>query len=396
MADRRSHVPDGPIIQKRNSLRLPNRKDAQKVGFLVNPIAGMGGAVGLKGTDGKKTLQEAIRKGAKSVSPERGVRYLREVQRRDKDIEFLIAPGKMGENITDQLKLEHELIGRIGRTTTSVDSVRISRLMKKRRADLIVFCGGDGTARDVLKGVGQDTPVLGVPAGVKIYSSVFAIHPAAAGESTVAFLQGQIPKRLGEVVDVDETAFREDRLSVKLFGHLTTPDSGPLMQRSKSVIGSSENIELDAIGEYFQEEIDPAYTYVLGPGTTLTRIAKRLRVKKTLLGVDAVKGNGTLVGRDVDQRALLSLVGKNPTRIVISPIGGQGFLFGRGNQQITPDVIRRVGVENVIVVGSRSKIEALHPRRLLTDSGDDEIDRQLRGYLRVITGYREEMVVKVE
>jgi len=375
---------------------LPNRINAQKVGFLVNPIAGMGGAVGLKGTDGKNTLQEAIRKGARSVSPERALRYLEEVQRSDKGIEFLIAPGKMGENIADQLKLEYELVGRIGRATTSEDSVRISCLMKKRRADLIVFCGGDGTARDVLKGVGQDTPVLGVPAGVKIYSSVFAINPGAAGESTVAFLQGQIPKRLGEVVDVDETAFRENRLSVKLFGHLTTPDSGPLMQRSKSVIGSSENTELDAIAEYFQEEIDPAYTYVLGPGSTLERIAKRLRVNKTLLGVDAVKGNGTLLGRDMDQRALLSLVGKSPTKIVISPIGGQGFLFGRGNQQITPEVIRRVGIENIIVVGSRSKIEALDPRRLLVDSGDDEIDRQLRGYLRVITGYREEMVIKVE
>jgi predicted polyphosphate/ATP-dependent NAD kinase len=356
----------------------------------------MGGAVGLKGTDGKKTLREAIRKGAKSVSPEKGLRYLEEVQRRDKHIEFLIAPGKMGENIADQLKLEHELVGRIGRTTTSEDSMRIARLMKRRKADLIVFCGGDGTARDVLKGVGQDTPVLGVPAGVKIYSSVFAINPVAAAESTVAFLHDQIPKRLGDVVDVDEAAFRENRLSVKLFGHLTTPDSGPLMQGSKSATGSSEDAELDAIAEYFQEKIDPAYTYVLGPGSTLERIAKRLGVKKTLLGIDAVKGNGTLLGIDMDEKALLGLVGKNPTKIVISPIGGQGFLFGRGNQQITPDVIRKVGIENITVVGSRNKIQALHPRRLLTDSGDDEIDRQLRGYIRVITGYREEMVVKVE
>jgi predicted polyphosphate/ATP-dependent NAD kinase len=368
----------------------------RKVGFLVNPIAGMGGAVGLKGTDGKKTLREATRKGAKPVSPERGLRYLEEVQKRNKDIEFLIAPGNMGENYADQLKLEHESVGRIGRTTTSEDSVRISRLMKRRRADLIVFCGGDGTARDVLKGVGQKTPVLGVPAGVKIYSSVFAINPVAAAESTVAFLQGQIPIRLGEVVDVDELAFRKNRLSVKLFGHLTTPDSGPLMQGSKSLTGSFEDAELDAIAEYFQEEIDPAYTYVLGPGSTLERIAKRLGVRKTLLGVDAVKGNGTLLGRDMDETALLRLVGKSPTRIVISPIGGQGFLFGRGNQEISPEVLRRVGVQNVIAVASRSKIETLHPRRLLTDSGDDEIDRQLRGYVRVITGYREEMVVKVE
>src|SRR5207244_13168163 len=171
--------------------------------------------------------------------------------------------------IADQLKLEHELVGRIGRTTRSEDSMRISRLMKRRRVDLIVFCGGDGTALDVLKGVGQDTPALGVPSGVKIYSSVFAINPVAAAESTIAFLNGQTPKRLGEVVDVDEAAFRKNRLSVKLFGYLTTPDSGLLMQGSKSATGSSEDAELDAIAEYFVEEIDTVGTYILGPGSTV-------------------------------------------------------------------------------------------------------------------------------
>lgn len=375
---------------------MPNQNDASKVGFLINPIAGMGGAVGLKGTDGKKTLREAIRKGAQPVSQERGLRYLEEVQRRDKRIEFLVAPGKMGDDIANQLKVEYESVGRVGRTTTSEDSVRISRLMKRRKVGLIVFCGGDGTARDVLTGVGPDNPVLGVPAGVKIYSSVFAINTEAAAESTIAFLRGQIPTRLGEVVDVDEPAFRKNQLSVKLFGHLTTPDSGPLIQGTKSITVSSEDAELDAIAEYFQEQIDPAYTYLLGPGSTLERIAKRLGVTKTLLGVDAVKGNKTVIGRDMDETELLRLVAKSPAKIVISPIGGQGFLFGHGNQQISPEVICRIGVENITIVASRSKIEALHPRRLLTDSGDDEIDRQLRGYARVITGYREEMVVKVE
>ena len=374
--------------------------DVKSVGFLVNPIAGMGGAVGLKGTDGRKTLRNAVRKGAKPVSLERGLRFLEEVQRRSQGIEFLTAPGNMGASIADQLKLEHESVGRIGKTTTSDDSIRTARLMRRKRVDLIVFCGGDGTARDVLEGVGGEAPALGVPAGVKIYSSVFAINPAAAAESTVAFLEGQIPTRLGEVVDVDEIAFRKNRLSVKLFGYLTTPDSGPLMQASKSATGMSEDSELDAIAEYFIEKIDPGTTYILGPGSTVERIAKRLGVNKSLLGVDVVKGNGTTLRLDVDEATLMNLIGKNPlkssTKIIISPIGGQGFLFGRGNQQISSQVIRRVGVENITVVGSRSKIEALHPRRLLTDSGNDEIDRQLRGYLRVITGYREEMVVKVE
>lgn len=367
-----------------------------KVGFLVNPIAGMGGAVGLKGTDGRKTLRDAIRKGAKPVSPEKGRRYLEELRSRDNRIEFLTAPGSMGETIASQARLQHESIGRVGRTTTSEDSVRIAGLMKKKGTDLIVFCGGDGTARDILTSVGQKFPVLGVPAGVKIYSSVFAINPVAAAESTAAFLSGQIPKRLGEVVDVDEVAFRKNRLSVKLFGYLTTPDSGSLMQGSKSATGSSEDAELDAIAEYFVEETDPVGTYILGPGSTTERIAKRLGAKKTILGVDAVKGDGTPLGQDMNEAALLGLVGKSSAKIVISPIGGQGFLFGRGNQQISPEVLRRVGVNNVTVVASRSKIEALHPRRLLIDSGNDEIDRQFRGYRRVITGHREEMVVKIE
>jgi len=375
--------------------------DVKRVGFLVNPIAGMGGAVGLKGTDGRKTLRDALRKGAKPVSPERGLRFLEEVQRRSQGIEFLTAPGSMGSDIADQLELEYELVGRIGKTTTSDDSIGIARLMKRKRVDLMVFCGGDGTAGDVLEGIGQDAPVLGVPAGVKIYSSVFAINPVAAAESTVAFLGGGIPTRLGEVVDVNEIAFRKNRLSVKLFGYLTTPDSGPLIQASKSTTGLSEDSELDAIAEYFIEKISPGITYILGPGSTVERIAKRLGfVNKSLLGVDVVKGDGTVLHRDIDEATLVALTSKasrkTSTKIIISPIGGQGFLLGRGNQQISPQVIRGVGVENIIVVGSRSKIESLHPRRILTDSGDDEIDQQLRGYLRVITGYREEMVVKVE
>src|SRR6266571_6859247 len=284
----------------------------------------MGGAVGLKGTDGRKTLRDAVRKGAKPVSLERGLRFLEEVQRRSQGIEFLTAPGNMGASIADRLKLEHELVGRIGNTTTSDDSIRIARLMRRRRAGLIVFCGGDGTARDVLEGVGGEAPALGVPAGVKIYSSTFAINPAAAAESTVAFLEGQIPTRLGEVVDVDEIAFRKNRLSVKLFGYLTTPDSGPLMQASKSATGLSEDYELDAIAEYFIEEIDPGTTYVLGPGSTVERIAKRLGAKKSLLGVDVVRGNGTILGLDVDEATLMTLINTSPkssTKIVISPIG---------------------------------------------------------------------------
>ena len=355
----------------------------------------MGGRVGLKGTDGEKTLNEAIRRGARPVSPERGLKFLQELQRRDDQTELVTAPERMGADIASQLKIKHEVIGQVDKTTTSEDTVRTTSLMK-REVDLIVFCGGDGTARDVLKGIGQGTPVLGVPSGVKVYSSVFAINPVAAATSAILFLRDHVPTRVGEVVDVDEGAFRRNQLSVKLFGYLSTPDSGSMIQSSKSVTSSSEDEQLDAIADNVFEVISPETTYVLGPGSTVERIARRLRVRKTLLGVDVVKGDGTLLGGDVDEQTLAGLVRKGPVKIIVSPIGGQGVLFGHGNQQITAEILRTVGVENVIVVASRKKIESLRPRRLLVDSGNEEIDDRLRGYLRVVSGYREEMVVKVE
>ena len=366
-----------------------------KLGFLVNPIAGMGGRVGLKGTDGEKILQEAILRGAKPVSPERGLTFLEELRRIDDQIELITAPEGMGADIAGQLDLKHEKIGQIGKMPTAEDTVRITGLMKQE-VELIAFCGGDGTARNVLDGVGQSMPVLGIPSGVKVYSSVFAINPTRAAASAISFLHEHVPTRLGEVVDVDEEAFRKNRLSVKLFGYLSTPDSGSMIQSSKSTTQLSEDDQLDAIADQVFELITPETTYVLGPGSTVARIAKRLGVPKTLLGVDVVKGDGTLLGGDVDEQTLAGLVRKGPVQIIVSPIGGQGVLFGHGNQSITADILRIVGVENVMVVASRSKIESLHPRRLFVDSGDDQIDKRLRGYVRVLSGYREELVVKVE
>lgn len=358
----------------------------------------MGGRVGLKGTDGDQTLGEAIRKGAKPVSAARGLRFLDEVRHRnDRNdrTDLITAPGDMGELIADQLNIKHETIGKVSDRTTSKDTVRVASLMRQR-ADLIAFCGGDGTARDILKGVGQSVPVLGVPCGVKVYSSVFAITPVAAADSAISFLDGQVPTRRGEVVDVDEVAFRKDHLSVKLFGYLSTPDNESMVQLSKSVTEPSEDVDLDSIADQVFETISPDTIYVLGPGSTVERIAKRLGVAKTLLGVDVVGGDGAMLGTDVDEQTLAGLIKKAPVKIIVSPIGRQGFLFGRGNQQISAEIIRLVGVENVIVVASTRKIESLHPQRLLVDSGDEDLDKLLRGYIRVISGYREERVLRVE
>ena len=366
------------------------------LGFLVNPIAGMGGAVGLKGTDGPDTLREALKKGAKPVAPTRAREYLTSLLVRIDDFNLLVAPGVMGAAQAKSIGIAHKVVGRIGTKTSAQDTARISRLMKRRKIDLLVFCGGDGTARDILKSVGSDLSVLGVPAGVKVYSSVFAINPRAAAETTLQFLNGTISTKPGEVLDIDQKEYRQNRLSVKFLGTLQTPDAGPLVQDPKSPSRSSEAVEMEEVADYFKEDVLPNLIYVLGPGTTTEKVAVRLGFKKTLLGVDVVKGDGTVLGRDVDESTLLRLVKPGTTRIVVSPIGGTGFIFGRGNQQISSRVLGQVGTDNIIIVAARTKVEALSPRRLLVDTGDDKLDQTLRGYRRVLTGYREEMVVKVE
>jgi predicted polyphosphate/ATP-dependent NAD kinase len=355
----------------------------------------MGGAVGLKGTDGARTLREALIRGAKPVSPRRGREFLSRLMRTGR-VDLLVGPGSMGSNIAEEMGLKYKAVGRVGKRTRALDTVRIAGLMKKRKVDLLVFCGGDGTARDVLRAVDGGQAVLGVPSGVKVYSSVFGINPFAAADTASQFLAGGIPTRQGEVLDIDEKSYRENHLAVKLAGYLAVPDAGFLIQDSKMATRSSEAEELESMAKYVREEMEPGTVYVLGPGTTVERVGEKMGVKKTLLGVDVVKGDGTVMGRDVDESKLLELVEKGPVKIVVSPIGGQGFLLGRGNQQISSQVLRKVGVENLMIVASRTKMDMLNPRRLLVDTGDPELDSTLRGYRRVVTGYREKMVVKVE
>jgi predicted polyphosphate/ATP-dependent NAD kinase len=259
---------------------------------------------------------------------------------------------------------------------------------------LLVFVGGDGTARDVLDSVDERIPALGVPAGVKVYSSVFAVNPRAAALVTVRFLEGRAGVARREVLDVDEDEFRGGRLKVKLYGYLLVPVDELIVEGGKTAFTAGEDEELEAIAGYVVEIMEPDTLYILGPGRTVEWIARKLGVEKTPLGVDAVY-NGRLVGRDLDERGLLELLERYPkAKIVVSPIGGQGFILGRGNQQISPQVIRRVGPGNIIVVATRSKLQTF--KTLKVDTGDEELDRALSGYIRVIVGYNREVVKPVE
>ena len=362
------------------------------IGLIVNPVAGMGGSVGLKGTDGEM-VKKAMELGAKPVTPKRTNDLLTHIESQDL-ITLLVAPGEMGERCVAGFDVPVTVVGEIGGETSAADTKRIAEEMVEEGAELLVFVGGDGTARDIYDAVGTRVPVVGVPAGVKVFSSAFALSARAAAGMVDAFVAGSDVSE-EEVLDIDEEAFRQDRLASRLYGYLLVPEVRRFLQPAtlaSSVTESSAESKRE-IAAFIVEEMDPEALYLLGPGTTLRAIADELGLPKTLLGVDAACA-GELVGEDVNERAMLSLLDRYEVRkIVVTPIGGNGFIFGRGSKQFTPDVIRQVGKENVIVAGTRQKLRDLDCLRV--DTGDLNLDEMLSGYIKVAVGYREWMMVQV-
>lgn len=364
----------------------------RKIGLIVNPVAGMGGSVGLKGTDGDM-YKRALELGAEPVTPQRTGDFLAHIERQDA-INLLVAPGKMGERYVEDFDAPFTVVGEVGQETSARDTKRMAETMVERGVELLIFVGGDGTARDIYDAIGSDVPVVGVPAGVKVYSSVFALSARAAAEMVDAFVEGTDVTE-EEVLDIDEEAFREDRLASRLYGYLRVPEVRKYIQPSKAASNVSRSSEVvkQEIAAYVVEEMDPEVLYLLGPGTTLRAVADELGLPKTLLGVDAVRA-GELVGEDVNERDILNLFERYDRRkIVVTPIGGSGFIFGRGSKQFTPTVIRKVGRDNVMVLGSRRKLSGLDCLRV--DTGDLELDEALSGYITVTVDYREGMMVKV-
>jgi len=370
---------------------------SKTLGLIVNPIAGMGGRVGLKGTDGAQIKEKAIRLGATKRSPPRAVEALREIALMKDDIDLVTYPHEMGENEAIECGFSPRVIGSVeSSNTTAEDTKRAAREMADLGVDMILFAGGDGTARDICEAIDQELPVLGIPTGVKIHSSVFAVNPRKAGRLAVDYLRGEASLKTSEVMDIDEEAFRENRLSAELHGYLKIPFEKRFVQPTKSASspGTDEESNKEAIAEYVVTEMDDSI-FLLGPGTTVKAVADRLGTEKTLLGVDVVNKHEVLAS-DVNEDEILELIRGRDVKVIVSPIGGQGFIFGRGNQQISPGVIRQVGRDNIIVIATKSKLSSRKPGEpLYVDSGDKDVDEMLSGYMRVITGYQEEAVVKV-
>jgi len=368
----------------------------KKLGLIVNPVAGLGGRVGLKGSDGAETQRQALALGAVPQAANRAAQALARLRPLADRFELITYPGEMGEAAAIAGGLTPIVIGEIqpGRTTAE-DTRRAAREMLAPAVDLLLFAGGDGTARDVCQAVGQAMPVLGIPAGVKIHSAAYATSPVSAGDLTALYLQGKVTgQREAEVMDVDEDAARRGVMAVGLYGYLSIPFLRELVQGCKAPSSPGEAIAMDAIACQVVDAMEPGCLYILGPGTTTRAIAARLGLAKTLTGVDVVL-DSCLLAADVNEVQLLTLLPGHPAQIVVTPIGGQGYLFGRGNQQISPAVIWAVGREHVTVVSTLYKVHALEGRPFLVDTGDPAVDRLLSGYVRVITGYGEQIIYRV-
>jgi predicted polyphosphate/ATP-dependent NAD kinase len=356
----------------------------RRIGFVINPYAGMGGAVGLKGTDG--LVGEAKKRGAVPGAPARALAALRLLK--DSGIHFLTCSGAMGE---DEIKeagiVQYSVEYKAPETTTADDTKNACRIFLDLSADLIVFCGGDGTARDVYDIVFTRIPVLGIPAGVKMYSGVFAITPPAAAE--ILAETGDVATRDAEVVDVDEEAYRDGHLRTTLYGYARTPYIPERIANTKQVFEQADEERAKAeIGRFLSEVIDgtPEVLTILGPGSTTGTIADVLGVKKTLLGFDAIQGRQR-VAEDLNEQGILALLREGRrSRLIVSPIGAQGFVLGRGTQQVSAEIIKKIGIENLIVVATPYKLSQTPV--LYIDTGDPGLNATFGHHIQVISGYR--------
>jgi len=372
---------------------------SKKLGVIVNPIAGLGGRAALKGSDAPGVVEEARRLGISPESNIRAERALREVKATaPADLVIYTAPGEMGEEAARAAGIVPLVVGEIERgSTTYRDTQKIAGFMRDLGVDLLLFAGGDGTACDVFEAVGDALPVLGIPAGVKMHSAVFAQRPKDAGQIVGGYLRGALGLRMAEVMDIDEDLFRRGVVSARLRGYLKVPHNVHLVQGAKVGGFSPEAADLEGISLDIVErmEKDRSCLYVIGPGTTTKAIMDRLGLPCTLLGVDVVRDKA-LVAADVNESRLMELVRQGPVQVVVTVTGGQGYVFGRGNQQISPEVIRAAGRENILVVSTLEKLASIKGRVLRVDTGDEEVDRMLSGPQRVVTGYHREHVCLVE
>ena len=368
-----------------------------RIGLLVNPLAGIGGAVGLKGSDGDDIVEKALALGAEKRALHRVAQVLQRIQPLKDQIEFVAAPGEMGAALCDAAGMHYISVGNLERDerTTAHHTEQFAAAIAEQGVKLLVFAGGDGTARNIVNSVPARQLCLGIPAGVKIHSGVYAVNVHGAAEIITQLVKGELVSVAeAEVRDIDEAAFRDGVVQARYYGELLTPVEHRYLQHVKCGGREVEALVLEEIAACLIDQMDEDTLYVMGPGTTTRAVMEALDLPNTLLGVDLVRDH-QLVASDVGEQALLDATRDGPAKIVVTLIGGQGHILGRGNHQISPAVIRQVGVENLIVISTKSKLQELEGRPLLVDTYDEELNESLSGLIEVITGYEDRVAYRV-
>ncbi|GFD82566.1 ATP-NAD kinase [Tenacibaculum sp. KUL118] len=370
-----------------------------KLGVVVNPFAGIGGALALKGSDGAEIREKALAMGAEKKANEKMAKALSILEALSGQFTVVTAAGDMGASVCESLGIPFEVIySPDSEQTEGEDSERAAKAMVEANVDLLLFAGGDGTARNICSVVGTQVPVLGVPAGCKIHSGVYCVSPSAAGQVVSQMIAGELVSEMdAEVRDIDENAFREGKVIAKHYGEMRVPAELTYVQAVKMGGKEDEALVLDDIAAYISEIMDeePETYFVMGSGSTVGSVMEFLELDNTLLGVDIVK-NREVVANDVTAPELLALTQGKPTKVILTVIGGQGHILGRGNQQLSPAFIRQIGKQNMLIVATKQKLQALNGKPLRLDSSDATLDTELAGAFTVITGYKDKVLCSAQ
>ncbi|MDO6571475.1 ATP-NAD kinase family protein [Gilvimarinus sp. 2_MG-2023] len=362
----------------------------------MNPYAGLGGSVALKGSDGSHTRDQAMRLGAQPRALDRMHRALAPLQ--GAAVELYGYAGDMGQAAVSELTLPFHVIGAAATNPSGdADTRQLAVALQAQGVDLIVFAGGDGTARIVADAIGTRVPVMGVPAGVKIHSGVYAITPEAASRVLLNLAQGHwAPLVDAEVRDIDEAAFRQGRVRARHYADMRVPLEDDAIQQVKNAGAAVDELaQLDVAAEVV-ERMDDDTLYLLGPGSTTRAVMSELGLEATLLGVDIVH-SGQCIVADATERDILNAMASHlgPTVMIVTAIGGQGHILGRGNQQFSPQIVRQVARQNLWVIATTEKLKTLAGRPLWVDTNDPQLDMQLVGLMPVICGYHQEVLYPV-
>lgn len=390
-----------------------------RLGIVVNPDAGLGGKLGFKGSDGR--AEEARAAGAEDRAGPRMQQCLNHLvtlatsslNRSQVGLELLVWEGRMGgtwlPSLAEDAPLKVEVMGVTPATTSPEDTALLVRELVNAGAEALVYAGGDGTTRDIVKaleGMGEDaqkTALIGVPGGVKMHSGCFATTPKAAAEVVLSFALGDLRTAITEVMDLDETVYAKGEWKVRMYGEAWTPSSPRFMQGAKEQVERvSEEDTIEGLAHHVASLLDdePDLMVVWGSGGTLRRMGEHLDHDLTLLGIDVQHGN--TVHNDLNERGLIEVIsahvnedGQRPLLLLLSPMGGQGFLIGRGNLQLSPDVLRLIGHGNILGVATPSKLIGLESVRI--DTGDEDLDAEFQSkrFIKILQGFRTTRLIRV-